>query len=126
MRVFEIVGFFQKRCQLGLLGVFAPETRQQRLAAEPGQVHRHIRRTARTLIALRMTQHRHRRFGGDPVHLTQNVPVQHQVANDQHLQLAETALQQSQNRMCFLQHVNPQPSSYPTARPAPLPSPHPP
>ena len=74
----------------------APEAGEEGLTAEAGEVHGDVGGAAGALVALGVAEDGDRRFGGDAVHLAEDVAVEHEVAGHQHLQLAEAAFQQRQ------------------------------
>ena len=63
--------------------IVARHTRQGHMAAQRGQVQRHVRGTARTVFHMRDVHHRHRGLGRDPTGCTAPIAVEHQVAGHQ-------------------------------------------
>ncbi len=74
------------------------------MRAQPHQVHRHVRSAARTLSLAPVQQHRHWRFRRDALHVAPYISVQHQVADYQHMQLAEATFKQIQNSLQVRYH----------------------
>ncbi len=91
--------------QLVLLQIVAPEAAEDRLATEPGEVHRHVGGPSGTLVALGVANDRDRGFGRDAVDVAVDVAVEHDVAYYQYFELAETAFEEVQNGMQFGQHT---------------------
>ena len=91
--------------QFGLFRVAAPEAAQEGLAAEAREVHGDVGCTAGSLVPLGMPKDRNRGLGRDALYVAVDVAVEHDVADHQHLELTEAALQQVQNRMKFRQHA---------------------
>ena len=98
-------GALQDRRQFSLFGVGAPEAAEKGLAAEAREVHGDVCCTTRSLVSPGVPKGRNRGLGRDALYVAMDVAVEHDVADYQHLELAEAALQQVQNRMKFRQHA---------------------
>ena len=118
MRVFEMVGSelvttptvsiparSRMLGQFGLLRVAAPEAGKKGLAAEAGEVHRDVGCATGALVPLRMAEDRDRSLGRDALDVAVDVAVEHDVADDEDLELAEAAFEQVQDRMKILESL---------------------
>ncbi len=102
--IVSMLGTFEDRGQFCLLGVTAPETAEEGLAAEPGEIHGYVCCSAGTLVALGVANDWNRGLGRDALHLAVDVAVEHDVTNDQYFELTEATLKQVQDRVKFGQH----------------------
>ena len=91
--------------EFSLLGVVAPEAGEKGLAAEAGEIHGDVGCAAGTLVAPGVAEDRNWSLGRDALDVAVDVAVEHDVADDEHLELTEAALEQVQNRMKFRQHA---------------------
>ena len=77
----------QSRTQLLARLVSADDSHQRRRSAQRRNVQRHVAGTARPILAIGDTHHRHRSLRRDPRGLAVPVPIQHQIANHEHSRL---------------------------------------
>ena len=106
------VGTFEDSRKLSALGILSPEACEEGLAAEAREIHGNVGRAACALVSLRVAQYGNGSLGRDPVYLADDVAVQHQVADDEHFELAKTAFQQIQNWSKFREHDSLNPSVF--------------
>ena len=99
MRVLEMVGSelettptvstpacSRMRGQFSALGVVAPEAGQNGLAAEAGEVHGDVGCATGTLVTPGVAEDGDGRLGGDALDVAVDVAVEHDVADDEHLE----------------------------------------
>src|SRR5690606_23650719 len=118
------------RLERGLKGapalVGADDARERRGRIERGQVQRHVRRTAGTLLGRDGSDDRHRRLGRDAAGVAEPVLVEHRVPRDEDAHLREIrdgyrhALSRAKSRAVILAAFGPgplRPVSDPAANP---------
>jgi hypothetical protein len=95
---------FEGSGELALLGVGAPETGKESLAAEAGEVHGDVGGAAGTLVAVGVAQDGDGGFGGDAVDLAEDVAVEHEVADDEDADVVEAAFEEAEDAVEFRKH----------------------
>ena len=93
-------GLVQQPRQAVRLLVVAADGEQRAARAQGADVARHVRRAAQALVHPGHRHHRHRRLGGDALHLAVPVAVEHGVADHEHPGLGDFIQQFRQQFPC--------------------------